>query len=825
MSSRDETYAATSIHTDSTTSQSVVDGAVSDVRNGSWHFCSRSRKTGQLTELKPQPISVSGEALGTSYRCTRATSTQAFASTTPTRDRREMVAPADPSKGDVAATGIHAVGGVKAANGGAAPACKPRERWASRWTFIIASVGSAIGLGNVWRFPYLMYKHGGGTFLIPYVIFLLCTGLPLLQTELALGRLFQKGDIESFGSIHKRCRGVGSISVVGGFGVVTYYSAIIAWAAYFFGASFKWPFPWAISDCGGDATCLADPDQALPLPTSNSYFTDTVLQSNDDSLTDGVARIFSGPLVGCLLFTWMCCYFCIWKGVQSVGIAAKITVFTPWLLLAIFIIYNATLEGSIDGIEAYIGNWDMSALKVGSIWSDAAGQIFFTLGATLGIMSAYGSFAPATTNVWADNNYICYINCFTSFMAGFAIFSILGNMAWRQREIVDGSADLRLNFCNQNVLDLPACRLDNGMDCSTCIVDDWKNVANSICCGNFETGSVAQGGVMLAFSVYPASLQFLSKGGANILSIMWFGMLFLLGIDSMFAMVEGVSTVITDTPRFRHLRKEAVAAVACVIGFIGSLAFASDIGLPLLDIFDHYIINYGLFVTGALEAFTVSWIWGWAETKQKLGYMSAALLTYGFMAACALGVGIAGALHYEVETGVNIGIGFAIGFAIFASCTAAAFVTRSDSNMTFQEWINVWVFAGTRNLRKTFQINPSETDTLIHVITFDVPIKYICPPALLGLFVNQAVFDATAYDNGYENYPNWLQSVAGILVLGTMFGSLILFAVYPDFWDVLGVDEEAGKQIATYEPAAKKDVEGGPGQAMFEMPEDDGWGK
>lgn len=101
------------------------------------------------------------------------------------------------------------------------------------------------------------------------------------------------------------------------------------------------------------------------------------------------------------------------------------------------------------------------------------------------------------------------------------------------------------------------------------------------------------------------------------------------------------------------------------------------------------------------------------------------------------------------------------------------------------------------------QINPTDTDRLIHMITFDVPIKYICPPALLGLFVNQAIYDATQFDNGYADYPNWLQSVAGVLVLGTMFGSLILFAVYPDFWDMLGVDENQGKQIATYEPAVR----------------------
>ena len=119
------------------------------------------------------------------------------------------------------------------------------------------------------------------------------------------------------------------------------------------------------------------------------------------------------------------------------------------------------------------------------------------------------------------------------------------------------------------------------------------------------------------------------------LSIMWFGLLWLLGIDSMFAMVEGVATVITDTPRFRHLRKEFVAGVACALGFVASLAFASDIGLPLLDVFDHYIINYGLFVTGALEAFAVSWVWGWKETKEKLGFMyGAAPPTYRPHGSC-----------------------------------------------------------------------------------------------------------------------------------------------------------------------------------------------
>ena len=83
---------------------------------------------------------------------------------------------------------------------------------------------------------------------------------------------------------------------------------------------------------------------------------------------------------------------------------------------------------------------------------------------------------------------------------------------------------------------------------------------------------------------------------------------------------------------------------------------------------------------------------------------SAALLTYGFVTASALGVCLAGALHYEVGTGVNVAVGIAFGAVIFGECALAAFLTRSDKNMSFKEWLGVWGFAGTRNLRTTFQV-------------------------------------------------------------------------------------------------------------------------
>jgi hypothetical protein len=96
------------------------------------------------------------------------------------------------------------------------------------------------------------------------------------------------------------------------------------------------------------------------------------------------------------------------------------------------------------------------------------------------------------------------------------------------------------------------------------------------------------------------------------------------------------------------------------------------------------------------------------------------------------------------------------------------------------------------------QVDPTPTDTIIHIISYDIPVKYLCPPALLGLFMSQIIYDATKFDNGYGDYPNWLHGVAGGVVLGIMIISLVAFAVYPGFWDKLGVDENQGKQIAYY---------------------------
>ena len=136
---------------------------------------------------------------------------------------------------------------------GANPVTYDRQRWAGRWTFVLAAIGSAIGLGNFWRFPYITYKHGGSVFFIPYLLALFFIGIPMLLLELSLGQKFQRGDIGVFRGIFPRMAGIGIASIWSGLVIVTYYTIIIAWAILYWANSWVSPLGW--SQEGYDNEC------------------------------------------------------------------------------------------------------------------------------------------------------------------------------------------------------------------------------------------------------------------------------------------------------------------------------------------------------------------------------------------------------------------------------------------------------------------------------------------------------------------------------------------------------------------------------------------
>ncbi len=278
-----------------------------------------------------------------------------------------------------------------------------REQWHSRAAFIMAAIGSAVGLGNVWRFPYVAYSSGGGAFLIPYFTALFTAGIPMLILEMGLGQRMQKGAPLAFGAINKPLQWFGWWAAGLSAAIVIYYSTILSWS---------WVYLWhSLGLSWGD--------------NPEVFFNQSVLHKSAGPGEIGWPVL---PLVIGLALTWLTVYLILRKGVRSVSKVVMVTVPLPTILLAILLIRGLTLPGSMDGIRYYLTP-DFSALAKPVIWLRAYGQIFFSLSLASGVMIGYGSYLGRKAEITNSALITGLANCGTSFFAGFVVFSILGYLA------------------------------------------------------------------------------------------------------------------------------------------------------------------------------------------------------------------------------------------------------------------------------------------------------------------------------------------------------------------------------------------------------------
>lgn len=277
-----------------------------------------------------------------------------------------------------------------------------RGMWSSRFTFILAAVGSAVGLGNAWRFPGLAAKHGGGTFLLVYLLAMLVMGIPLLMMEVSIARKFRKGAIESMRGIKKRFEPIGWAATSNAFVIVCYYSVVFAWVILMFFNS------WQFAGMTGNSEAA-----------SNLFF--------ELTQTTGVIEGTSipGEVLLCLLIAWGLIFYCIRNGANSVGKVVKFTVFAPVVLLLIMALKGVTMDGAMQGV-AMLFIPDFSALSDASLWVDAVGQVFYSLSIMMAIMFAYGSYLPDDANIPVDCMIIAFSDMAVSVLSGIVMFSTMG---------------------------------------------------------------------------------------------------------------------------------------------------------------------------------------------------------------------------------------------------------------------------------------------------------------------------------------------------------------------------------------------------------------
>ena len=296
-----------------------------------------------------------------------------------------------------------------------------RENWTSRSGFIIAAIGSAVGLGNIWRFPYIAYENGGGAFLIPYLIALITAGLPLLFLDYAVGHQSNSSPPKAYRKLFRGGETLGWWQVCVCIIIGLYYASVLTWAGSY--------VYFSIGQMWGN-----DPE---------NFFFKTYLQTSDATGFDPkfVSHIF-WPLAGIWALTLVILYGGVKKGVE---LSNKIFMPLLFVLFTLLVIQSLRLPGAVDGLNAFFTpNW--SAMMDYKVWLAAYGHTFFSLSVGFGIMVTYASYLKPKTNLTGSGLIVGFANASTEILAGIGIFAALGFMAYTAntdvRDVVSGGIGL-----------------------------------------------------------------------------------------------------------------------------------------------------------------------------------------------------------------------------------------------------------------------------------------------------------------------------------------------------------------------------------------------
>ncbi len=417
-----------------------------------------------------------------------------------------------------------------------------REQWGSRAGFILAAVGSAVGLGNIWRFPYMAYENGGGAFFIPYLFAMITAGIPFMILEFSMGQKYRGSAPKTLAKIHAKFEWLGWFQVGVAAIIAVYYVAVIGWAISYLGMSFS-------QDWGTE---------------TNSFFFSDYLGLGDNSPTNlgGI----QWKIAIAMTIAWAITYEAIVGGVKS-GIerASKILMPILFIMVLLLIARMIVLPGALDGVN-YMFKPDFSKIWDVKVWAAAYGQIFFTLSIGFAIMLAYSSYLPEKSDITNNAFMTVLINCGFSILAGIMIFSVLGYMAQEQAKPLT---------------------------------------------------EVVSAGVGLAFVTLPAAINLLPA--PYILGPLLFLALVVAGLSSQISILEAVTSAVMD--KLQWSRKKA-ANIVLGTGFVISMAFATNGGLLLLDLVDHFANNVGIMVGCFVEIVMMTWLFKISNVRDYVNKIS-----------------------------------------------------------------------------------------------------------------------------------------------------------------------------------------------------------
>ncbi|XP_049600037.1 sodium-dependent neutral amino acid transporter B(0)AT2 isoform X1 [Syngnathus scovelli] len=485
-----------------------------------------------------------------------------------------------------------------------------RPAWDSKIQYVLAQVGFSVGLGNVWRFPYLCHQNGGGAFMLLYVFLLAVVGVPLFFMELAAGQSIRQGSIGVWKHISPKLAGIGYSSCLVCFYVALYYNVIIAWSLFYMGNSFQYPLPW--ENCPIDEA-TNDTVRECAESSATSYFWFRKALNITNSIEE--SGEFNSVMTGCLLAAWSIVSLAMIKGIKS---SAKVMYFSsvfPYVVLFIFLIRGVTLDGAIEGIT-YMFYPRLEIWGSMQVWRQAATQVFFALGLGYGSVIAYSSYNPVQNNCHRDALMVSAINFMTSVLASLVVFVILGFRAKNiAKDCVAENIGLLSNMWIQG--DQHGWPRFNVSEPTSVSVSDYRewygqygasmglNVTDCNLEEEMKKGVEGTGLAFIAFTevmaLFPASPFW---------SALFFLMLLNLGMSTMFGTMQGILTPLMDNFQLLGRHRTLLTVCSCALGFLLGLLFTQRSGNYFVAMFDDYSATLPLVIVVIFETISVSWVYG-----------------------------------------------------------------------------------------------------------------------------------------------------------------------------------------------------------------------
>ncbi|XP_076261244.1 sodium-dependent nutrient amino acid transporter 1-like [Rhynchophorus ferrugineus] len=452
-----------------------------------------------------------------------------------------------------------------------------RAQWGHGLEFLMSCIAMSVGLGNIWRFPFTAKENGGAAFLIPYLIVLTVIGRPLYYMEMALGQFSSRGNVKMYEKMSPVLKCIGFGQLIGSICVATYYCSLMAITLVYLGNSFTSNLPWINCNDGWNDHELLEGRECVSASSNQSgggnvissselFFRIDVLRQRLN-IDDGIG-LPDLKLSLCLLASWIVTLLVSIKGVKSSGKASYFLALFPYVIMITLLIKAATLEGAGDGIKHFFSA-EWSKLLEADVWYAAVSQCFFSLNVGFGSIIMFSSFNSFDHKINRDAFVITTLDTFTSLLSGTTIFGILGNLA---KEL------------NVDVSEV-----------------------------------VSGGGTALAFISYPDAIAKFNNV-PWLFAILFFFMLFVLGIGSLAALQASANTVIHDA--FPKLKPWIISCTTATVMFFIGLMYVTPGGQYMLELVDHFGGTFIIYVFVIMEVLAVVFLHGLRQFCLDVEFMT-----------------------------------------------------------------------------------------------------------------------------------------------------------------------------------------------------------